>query len=992
MKKSLLIRKVFLLGLTLRLKRKALSILVIIMMTMTMLTSTAFAASPSDISNHWAKAQIEDWMNKGLVNGYPDTTFRPDNNITRAEFMVLVNGAFGYSKKASIDYTDVTTSDWYADAVAKAKAAGYIAGYADGTVKPSNPISREEAAVVIMKVKQLTQNQTAADKFTDATRISGWSKGGIGAVVTAGIMSGYPDGTFKADTAITRAEAVAALGKALANIIPVTPVDQSITYDKAGIYGPATGTEIVKGNVTIKAQDITLQNTVIEGNLTIDKAVGEGNATFKSVIVKGNTYVYGGGTNSVYFIDTQTGKTYVLKDSGPVRIVISGTSEVSQLIAQSSVKVQEVDLTGKGFEGIVADRQVDGTITVNLAGMNVESIEVNSTNTIIVTDRNTNISSFVANAAVDVTGAGTISNATINASGVIYDTKFTSQTVASGVSAPVKKPSTSDGGSGSFTVLVSDITVTGADNATTVANGGTLLMSAVVTPSNAANRTIAWSVATLAGGTAAIDSITGLLTATGNGTVRVTATNAASGVVGTKDITVQAAQATPTFSPGAGAVAFGTTVTITSAGADAIYYTTNGDVPTTASTKQVDTPLIINAAVTVRALAVKEGNTNSAIASAAYTQAMATVPSNIELEIGGTHPVGGVTNVTIPAVGTTNASGAVTGWVTGTNDKIKFTVTDAGGTSAITINTDAYTNGTDYQIANTSGLTIVVTTTELGKVTAVRTFTLTVAPRFIMVGVGASGTNYTIPTGTDDLGAPATVTGGYLMSETETTYELWYAVRQWAEANGYVFCSQGREGNDGTNGAAPTAAKLEPVTSISWIDILVWLNALSEMNGLSPVYRTTVDHSVFKDSNQDIDIVALIDAGEMVTNNGYRLPTSMEWEMAASWIDGTVWIPGNYASGATADYTDAVATQAVAWYSANANGSTQPVGGKIANALGLKDMSGNVWEYGFGSMGLGRQVLRGGSWRSVVATLQVGHEDNFALSNLSDMIGFRIVK
>ena len=440
-------------GLTQRLKRKMLSILVIMIMTVAMLPSIAFAASPSDISNHWAKVQIEDWMDKGLVNGYPDGTFRPDNNITRAEFMVLVNGAFGYSVKVSIDYVDVTANDWYFDAVAKAKAAGYITGYADGTVKPNNPISREEAAVVIMKVKKLVQNETAADKFTDASSISEWSKGGIGAAVANGIMSGYPDGTFQASNSITRAEAVVALSKALVN---TTPETAAVTYDKAGTYGPATGTETVIGNVIIKAPDITLQNTVIEGNLIIDKAVGEGNVTLKRVIVKGNTYIYGGGTNSVYFIDTQTGKTYVLKDSGPVRIVVSGTSEVNQLIAQSSVKVEEVDLTGKGFEGIVADRQVDGTITVNISGLNVESIEVNSTNTVIVTDRNTNISSLVANASVAVKGAGTIEEATINASGVTYDTKFSSQTVASGVSAPVQT-SSGGGGGGSSTLGLSGV-------------------------------------------------------------------------------------------------------------------------------------------------------------------------------------------------------------------------------------------------------------------------------------------------------------------------------------------------------------------------------------------------------------------------------------------------------------------------------------------------------------------------------------------------------
>ncbi|MBA3733087.1 chitobiase/beta-hexosaminidase C-terminal domain-containing protein, partial [Patescibacteria group bacterium] len=76
---------------------------------------------------------------------------------------------------------------------------------------------------------------------------------------------------------------------------------------------------------------------------------------------------------------------------------------------------------------------------------------------------------------------------------------------------------------------------------------------------------------------------------------------------------------TPSFSPTAGSLLSGTTVTISSSGADAIYYTTDGSTPTTSSTNQATTPLVINSAVTVKALAVKAGYDNSAIATAAYT-------------------------------------------------------------------------------------------------------------------------------------------------------------------------------------------------------------------------------------------------------------------------------------------------------------------------------------------------------------------------------------
>ena len=218
------------------------------------------------------------------------------------------------------------------------------------------------------------------------------------------------------------------------------------------------------------------------------------------------------------------------------------------------------------------------------------------------------------------------------------------------------------------------------------------------------------------------------------GTCTVTATKAAdsnhtSAVTGTVNIavTVIGTQATPTFSPAAGAVSFNNTpVTITSTGATTIYYTTDGTTPTTSSTNQATTPLVINAGVTVKALAVRANYTNSLIGSATYTQAAASAPSAITLAVGSIGAVSGVTNVAIPAAGTTDTSGAVAGWVAATSDKIKFTVIDTGGSSTITINGALYNSGADYQITAAGTLSIVVTTTEAGKATGVRTFAVAV--------------------------------------------------------------------------------------------------------------------------------------------------------------------------------------------------------------------------------------------------------------------------
>ena len=283
------------------------------------------------------------------------------------------------------------------------------------------------------------------------------------------------------------------------------------------------------------------------------------------------------------------------------------------------------------------------------------------------------------------------------------------------------------------------------------------------------------------------------------GTCTVTATKAADAnyavATGTVNVTVTAigTQANPTFSPAAGAIAFGTTVTITSSGADAIYYTTDGSTPTTSSTNQATTPLVINTAVTVKALAVKAGYTNSAIGSAAYTQAVATAPSAVILAVGSSNPVGGVTNVAIPAAGATDTTGAVTGWVTATADTIKFTVTNGGSSaSTITINGSPYTSGDNYTISAASTLTIVVTTTETNKVTAVRTFTVSVSAPIVIntaaiSGVTAPVTGATpVTTTTAGSGYTGTVTWSPSVSGTFAYNTAYTATVTLTAASGYT--------------------------------------------------------------------------------------------------------------------------------------------------------------------------------------------------------------
>lgn len=267
--------------------------------------------------------------------------------------------------------------------------------------------------------------------------------------------------------------------------------------------------------------------------------------------------------------------------------------------------------------------------------------------------------------------------------------------------------------------------------------------------------------------------------------------------------------------------------------------------------------------------------------------------------------------------------------------------------------------------------------------------------RFTMYPVEAK----ILPTGSADR-TSATVVKPFLIAETEVTYRLWSAVRDWAVSRErgaavYNFANQGRQGGD--LGEGPVGSGQHPVTNVSWRDALVWTNALTEWANaeaglsLTPVYYADSSFTkVIRDSRgpeEDVD-----DAPGSVDNpvvrpgaNGFRIPAKHEWELAARFradrnndgdiLDDGEFYPGNCASGALTDIYDGPATKAVTWYYDNAADGTHPVASLAANALGLYDMSGNVYEWCFDwddtLVGLNRSY-RGGSWASGNRQCSVG--------------------
>ncbi|MCL2152482.1 MAG: S-layer homology domain-containing protein [Oscillospiraceae bacterium] len=196
-------------NITLRL-RKLLTLIITCCLIVT--TVVPMTAAAEDIAGHWAINDINFLLEKGLVRGDNNGNISPDNNITRAELIALINRTFKFIEVGEMNFPDVEPGTWYYDDLAIAKNKGYIQGDNYGNANPGNPITRAEVTVALARVLEL-EPQSDASEFDDSASFPSWSVDGIIAMTESGIVGGYPDNTFRASNSITRAEAMTILAR-----------------------------------------------------------------------------------------------------------------------------------------------------------------------------------------------------------------------------------------------------------------------------------------------------------------------------------------------------------------------------------------------------------------------------------------------------------------------------------------------------------------------------------------------------------------------------------------------------------------------------------------------------------------------------------------------------------------------------------------------------------------------------------------------------------
>lgn len=540
---------------------KGMATLLVLCLLLANLPTAAFASELTDIPNDWSKVALENAVSNGLLKG-DNGKIMPKENLTRAQMAAVVNRAFGTTEKVSLSkYTDVAVGAWYYDDMAKAVQMKIFMGSGD-KLKPDDYITREEAFVVLARAFKLSgAPESALNKFIDNALVSQWAKDGVASLVSAGYIAGS-NGKLNTKQYITRAE--------FAQIMD--------NHIKKYIKTSGTYSTDFTGNIMINVPNVTLKNITVTGDLIIGDGVGNGEVILDNVVVIGRTVVRGGGVNSIKIIGNSNLQNIVIaRVDGQVRVYSEDGAEIGEVIVDGNddviiegnvgaLTVSALDVTVTVSNANIASITIEGENSTMIVGENstIDTITIEAKNAAITTSAGSKIVDIVVNTdGANISGTGEVEKVAANANNIAVTTSGTSVAAASGTTGVTAGTTTVNAGStvtvadeSTVTVIigttgggdenprpppavaVTGISVSGSGDATEITtDNGTLQMLAAVSPTDATNKAVTWSVENGSG--SATISQTGLLTAVTNGTVTVKATSVSNGSVsGTKVITL----------------------------------------------------------------------------------------------------------------------------------------------------------------------------------------------------------------------------------------------------------------------------------------------------------------------------------------------------------------------------------------------------------------------------------------------------------------------
>ena len=373
---------------------------------------------------HWADGYLDQMVEWGFMNS--SQTAEPNRALTRAEFMAIVNRAYGYHEKGSIPFTDVKPEDWFYDDVSIAYTANYINGTSPTTASPNSTLTREMATAVLGRNMMLKESPGELIDFSDGRNVSNWAVGIVKAATENYLIDGYDDGTFQPKRSVTRAEMAALMTRTVG-----TPLQEAGEYTLDGVFG----------NVTITSPGVTLKDTVISGDLYVTGGVGLGDVRLENVTVLGRIIAAGTGVGekgdvSILMRNVTADELLVdnLRDQY-VSLRTDGVTQIGKVTVTTSAYLEDNTPQGSGmklisFEG-TENNQLDlaGRIeevitktpnaTVRLAKGTIEKMTVDetATNSRVIIDRGAEIKTLNLDVGTAVSGEGDIKTLNVNAPG-----------------------------------------------------------------------------------------------------------------------------------------------------------------------------------------------------------------------------------------------------------------------------------------------------------------------------------------------------------------------------------------------------------------------------------------------------------------------------------------------------------------------------------------------------------------------------------------------
>lgn len=423
--------------------KKVISIILSLVMLFSLLPMQAFAANQyTDTAGNWAEGAIDRWSEYGVIEG-SNGRFDPNGTLTRAQMAAILSRLLALPEAKSAGFSDVAQTDWFAPYINSCYAAGIMQG-SDGKAQPNDPITREQAIVMLSRALGIKPIENAdLSGYTDALTVSDWAKGYVAAMAEAGIVKGTSATTVSPMASIDRAATVTILDRAIGTYVnidgaEVIAADSGIILiaaDNVKVTGAAknatvivspsadgttvNGAAVAAGTTTTAAEEkqdkpvvsggggggggggdptpsypdltISADQKVANGvyaltggtykNVTIPASVGDGDVTLDGVTITGKLIVEGGGSNSVHLDSCTVDAIEVSKASGEAPRIELNSTPVEKIEAVKPVII-EADKTSA-----VKEVEAKSDVTVQGADTTVKNVTAAADNVkLTVTD------------------------------------------------------------------------------------------------------------------------------------------------------------------------------------------------------------------------------------------------------------------------------------------------------------------------------------------------------------------------------------------------------------------------------------------------------------------------------------------------------------------------------------------------------------------------------------------------------------------------------